>query len=719
MNNVITQKPKLRIALISLHGLIRGENLELGRDADTGGQTRYVVELARALAQQPEVGDVMLMTRQIIDERVDSSYAQLEEEIGENVRIVRIPFGPRRYLYKESLWPFLDFFADQALAYFRRKGVLPDVIHGHYADAGFAGGQLARLLGIPFVFTGHSLGRVKRKQMKRVTQIMSGEEDPYAFDARIEAEEFALETASLVVASTHQEVESQYELYDHYVPERMEVIPPGVDLSLFHSAVATDRLIPYTASITRFLKDPTKPMILAMARPDERKNLEALVTAYGTSKDLQSMANLVLILGSRNDIAKMPVRQRKVMHALLTLIDTYDLYGCVAYPRTHQPDEVPDIYRIAALSHGVFINPAFTEPFGLTLLEAGASGLPIVATNDGGPRDILANCKNGLLIDPNDIQSIQNALMHVLSEPVQWEEWAKNGVSGTLEHYTWETHCRRYLRDVLEILKDWKHPEIIQNKSSRRIPDFDRLLIADIDNTLTGDAEGLKVFAELMRSADAHIGFGIATGRCFDEVMELLQATDLPQPDLWVTSVGTEIRYGKERMLDQSWRRQIDYNWSRARIEAVLATVEGLYMQSKKEQSQYKISYKIDPEIAPRISEIRKLLRMNGIRAKAILSLGIYLDVIPFRAGSGLSVRHIAYKWGISFDHILVAGDSGNDEGMLIGNTLGVVVANYSPELEKLRRKPRIYFAKAAHAMGVIEGIQHYDFFNHIRIPAE
>ena len=46
----MSEDKKLKIALISLHGLIRGENLELGRDEDTGGQTRYVLELARALA---------------------------------------------------------------------------------------------------------------------------------------------------------------------------------------------------------------------------------------------------------------------------------------------------------------------------------------------------------------------------------------------------------------------------------------------------------------------------------------------------------------------------------------------------------------------------------------------------------------------------------------------------------------------------------------------
>ena len=45
----------LHVALISVHGLIRGQNLELGRDADTGGQTLYVVELARSLAERPDI----------------------------------------------------------------------------------------------------------------------------------------------------------------------------------------------------------------------------------------------------------------------------------------------------------------------------------------------------------------------------------------------------------------------------------------------------------------------------------------------------------------------------------------------------------------------------------------------------------------------------------------------------------------------------------------
>ena len=58
-------------------------------------------------------------------------------------------------------------------------------------------------------------------------------------------------------------------------------------------------------------------------------------------------------------------------------IDRQDVYGRVAYPKSHSRDDVPLIYRLAAASGGVFVNPALIEPFGLTLIEAAASGLVI------------------------------------------------------------------------------------------------------------------------------------------------------------------------------------------------------------------------------------------------------------------------------------------------------------------------------------------------------
>jgi sucrose-phosphate synthase len=137
-----------------------------------------------------------------------------------------------------------------------------------------------------------------------------------------------------------------------------------------------------------FLREPDKPIILTMARPDERKNLEMLVRVYGESEQLQKLANLVVVMGTRDDLREIAKSQRDILLNVITLIDVYNLYGKVAYPKSHAADDVPCLYRRAALSRGVFINPALTEPFGLTLLEAAASGLPIIAPNDGGPRDI-------------------------------------------------------------------------------------------------------------------------------------------------------------------------------------------------------------------------------------------------------------------------------------------------------------------------------------------
>jgi sucrose-phosphate synthase len=421
----------LKVALISLHGLIRVHEPELGRDADTGGQVRYVLELAGELGQHKDVSHVELITRQIIDPRVDPRYGQLEETIGPNAKLVRIPFGPKRYLKKESLWPYIDFFIDQMLVHFRRHG-LPDVIHGHYADAGFAGAQLSRLLHIPFVFTGHSLGRVKRQRMLLGSDNLAALEKRYRFQTRIEAEEMALETASMVVTSTNQEVQQQYGIYDHYQPDRMEVIPPGVDLKAFCPAPLEWPPPPIATEIDWFLKNPEKPVILAMCRPDERKNLETLVQVFGESEPLQEKANLVLVMGSRDDLRELPKAQQSVLNNVLYLIDRFDLYGSVAYPKSHLPNDAADLYRLAAKQRGVFVNPALTEPFGLTLLEAAASGLPVVATSDGGPMDIIANCQNGLLIDPLDREAIEKALMRVLSESSHWDEWSANGIRGRM-----------------------------------------------------------------------------------------------------------------------------------------------------------------------------------------------------------------------------------------------------------------------------------------------
>lgn len=714
----VNEITKLRIVLIHIHGLFRSHDLELGRDSDTGGQTKYVYELATSLSVHPSVEEVVVLTRQIIDPRVSDDYALPEENINDKVRIVRISSGPRRYLKKESLWPYMDTFVDRSLNYFRRIGRLPHIIHGHYADGGYVASQLARLLRIPCVFTGHSLGRIKRQRLLDKGKSPEKIESLYKFTQRIEAEEISLDTASVVITSTLQEVEEQYAVYEQYQPGNMEVIPPGLDLSSFKPPDFSEFPQQIFKDIGRFLSDPHKPVILSLARPDERKNTSMLIKVYGESPELQKRANLVIIAGCREGLELLPSAQKKEFYKYISLIDQYDLYGKVAYPKHHKAQEVPLLYRWAASLKGVFINPALTEPFGLTLLESAASGLPVVATNDGGPRDILAVCENGLLVDPLNQEEIEKALLRFLSDEKFWKKSSGKGILASNEYYNWERHISKYMRDITELLEGQKPQRYTIPRPVKALPNIKRLIITDIDNTLTGDEEALGRFVHLVKNIPDHIGFGVATGRRKEAALQFLKDLGVPRPLLLISSVGTEIYYGEELVEDSSWRQQInDKSWKPGEIRSTLKGVEGLWLQEPEFQSDFKISYKLDPSKGLTAPKIRSLLRHNKLKAKVILSMSIFLDIIPIRAGDGMAVRQLSFRWGIPWENILIVGDCGNDEEMLKGETLGVVVSNYSPELARIQNYPRVYFSEKSYADGIIDGIEYYNFLDDIRIP--
>ncbi|MBW4646274.1 MAG: HAD-IIB family hydrolase [Goleter apudmare HA4340-LM2] len=720
----MSQSPGLYILLVSVHGLIRGHNLELGRDADTGGQTKYVVELACTLAKNPQVERVDLVTRLVNDPKVSSDYAQPVEVLSDKAQIIRLACGPRRYLRKEVLWQHLDTFADELLRHIRKVGKIPNVIHTHYADAGYVGCRVAGWLGTPLVHTGHSLGRIKQQRLLEQGTKIEVIEDNFHISRRIEAEETTLGSAALVIASTHQEVEQQYSVYDRYQPQRMVVIPPGVTLERFYPAPDDWQNPPIQEQLERFLKDPQKPIIMAISRPAIRKNVSSLIKAYGEDPELRQLANLVLVLGKREDITAMESGPRQVFMEILQLIDRYDLYGHVAYPKHHNADDVPDLYRLAAKTRGVFINPALTEPFGLTLIEATACGVPIVATADGGPQDILAACKNGLLIDPLNIQEIQDALRTTLTNAEQWQSWSTNGLVNVRQHFSWDSHVKKYLEKVqlfpqrriqslLSPLRtdpatdrpDWNVPD------RNRLPTADRFLVCEIDNTLLGDQTALEQLIQRIRSDGQTTGVGIATGRSLESTLSMLEEWQFPMPDLLITSTGSEIYYGPQVVTDTSWQRHIGQNWQPQAIREAMKDISGIELQPPETQGKLKISYFVDAVKAPSFREIIRHLRRHQLPVKGIYSHNMYLDLVPLRASKGDAIRYVALKWGLPVQRFLVAGASGNDESMLAGNTLAVVVGNYSKEIEKLRGYPRIYFAQGHYAWGIMEALDHYDFF--------
>jgi sucrose-phosphate synthase len=712
----MTPRPKSEhpfyLLMISLHGLIRGHDLELGRDADTGGQITYVVELARHLAKHPDVGKVDLLTRLIEDDSIAIDYANPEESLGKDARIVRLPFGPKRYIRKELLWPHLNQAVDKCLHFLKQQGRLPDLIHTHYADAGYVGQQLSLLLGIPLVHTGHSLGRAKRERLLTSGRKLSVIEKQFNFEHRISVEESILEHASLVVTSTRQEIDEQYGQYTNVADTRFSVIPPGTNTSRFSPPGRKKIASSAQQAVDKFLAEPEKPMIFAISRPETRKNLKGLVAAYGNSPKLQDIANLLIVAGMRKDIRDLEEAQREVMDDLLLDIDFYDLWGKVALPKYIPQEDVPELYRLVARRKGVFVNSALTEPFGLTLIEAAASGLPIVAPDDGGPRDIAANCRNGLLTNTLESSDIAQALLQVLQDKKQWRLFSKSGINGVYRHYSWPAHVKKYLKEVRRILnkdrKRLRRQQVHILKSERTsIPLAKMALICDIDNTLLGDKNSLNKMMDWIFVHQQDIAFAVATGRTIESTMNILNKHAIKIPDVMITSVGAEIYYGKKLVPDIGWSTHIRHLWRRDSLADALSKFSGITLQPDNNQREFKLSYFVKTEM-PSINDISDYLHTLKLHANIIYSHDEFLDILPIRASKGHAIRYLAYKWDLPLKNFMVAGDSGNDIEMLAGDTLAIVVGNHSPELDILKNQEQIYFSQAHYAAGILEGIEHY-----------
>ncbi|MEO0603545.1 MAG: HAD family hydrolase, partial [Myxococcota bacterium] len=486
-------------------------------------------------------------------------------------------------------------------------------------------------------------------------------------------------------------------------------------LSAFHPPDGTEADSPLADELARFLREPDKPLVVVLARPVPRKNLPGQIEAFGANPELRKLANLVVIAGTRDDIDELPEPGGDVLGEVLVAIDRHDLWGHVAIPKQVAGDDIGLLYRLAALRRGIHVNAALTEPFGLTLIEAAASALPIVATNDGGPRDIIRNCKNGVLVDPLDEDDIGQGMLTLLTDDARWDDASRSGLEGVRRVYSWDAHARRYLQIIKEAHRQAK--PIDEMPMPEPLRDRDRAIASDLDLNLLAHPQGLGELGRVLR-ANRNTAFIIVTGRTLESARRMLKPHNLPPPDVLITSGGARIDYRPDLTPDEAWDRHIDHGWQPRAIRRVLAEVPGLKRQSRRAQRRHKISYYIDLDVAPPVAEIEGMLQRAELPANVVLSFGQFLDVMPIRASKGLALRHAIAVLEIPLERVLAVGGSGADEDMMRGNTLAAVVQNrHGEELSQLEDIDRIYFTESPGARGILEAIEHYDFFGACREP--
>ena len=728
MQTIENKTKKLRIALINIHGLVKGTGLEIGRDADNGGQTKYVYELAEFLSRHEDVEQVHLFTRLIDDKNLSSEYAVPIEIVNEKFDIRRIPFLGKKYRPKEQLWAGLDAYVNGVVQHIKLHDIFPNWIHSHYGDAGYVASELSTILNIPFAHTGHSLGFYKQKKLQESGMLEEERERKFKFKERIAAEEKTLELSEFIVTSTEQEIET-YKPYGNFNLGKYHAIPPGIDTTKFvpyyHLEEDFDKQMEekqrkywVSETISKFLTNPHKPIILALSRPDRHKNLHTLIDVYGKDKELQSIANLVIFAGIRKDISQMPESEKDVLTDLLLLMDKYDLYGKMAIPKKHDVEnEVSIIYRYAAEKRGVFVNLALHENFGLTIIESASSGLPVVVTKNGGPSEIIPTCQNGELVNPLDEDEIKKSLRNILTNENLWKYYSNNGAINIQKHYSWLSHVNQYVGLVNENLllssgsgiKKQHYPNINIERLKRKV---ENLLVSDIDGTLIEpklNNPGLKELKTYLTNHTEKMAFALASGRNVNLVKKVIEEEQLPLPDFIICSVGTEIYYtnGKDYILDKGWSTFLAGRWKREDIVNRLKGIPWIKMQEEVAQNPFKISYYYDKEKYNH-EQLIKVLGTGWYKVNIIPSHGEFLDFLPKRASKGNAIKFLCHKWAIPLSSVIAAGDSGNDIDMFRSSVKGIIVGNRSVELAEYKTTKKIYVAKSSASSGILEGLKHY-----------
>lgn len=191
-------------------------------------------------------------------------------------------------------------------------------------------------------------------------------------------------------------------------PARFTVVPGATDPQHFR---------PRPGSLG-LLQHP--PVLLFHGRVDARKGVLDLLAAL----DLLATPVRLLVSGIGPDLEQ--VRVRAAGRPDVELLGYTD------------PAAAPAVYRRA----DVFVSPTYSEGFSNTILEAMASGLPVVSTRSVGVVDCLRDGDNGLLHEPGDVPGLAAALGRLLADPGLRAGLADRALAEVRRRYSWPVLAR-------------------------------------------------------------------------------------------------------------------------------------------------------------------------------------------------------------------------------------------------------------------------------------
>lgn len=204
---------------------------------------------------------------------------------------------------------------------------------------------------------------------------------------------------------------------------RVAVIPPGIDGRFF-----------------------------SISRSPASENHIVCVSVIEPRKGIHDLLEAVRLLSKRIDIRLThvgKVKQSDYYQELQAYVERYDMGEIVQFAGAVDESGLDESLSKASL----FVLPSYEESFGLAVAEAMAAGVPVVATNAGGLKNVVEDGQCGLLVDPGSPGELASAMESILSNRSLAEEFSRNGRERASK-YSWHSVAVRVSRLYCDLMSE-------------------------------------------------------------------------------------------------------------------------------------------------------------------------------------------------------------------------------------------------------------------------
>ena len=329
----------------------------------------------------------------------------------------------------DRLFPLDNWFFNRSLIK-KASAIQADVYEAH-AVSGYGFPKTLEKLGIkkPFIHTIHGVLADEYEQAKKNGYPSVRDRVANYFMQRLsKLEEETAKNATIIVTISNYSLEKIQKYYG-IDQGKVRIVPNGVDIEKFKPRDPQ--------AIRQKFGLGTEPCVLFVGSLIPRKGLPFLVEA--AKKVVKNKADTKFLI-----VGDGPLRNQ-----LSDSLKTANLLRNFKFIGNLKDDVLPAVYNCA----DVFVLPSIQEGQGIVLLEAQASGKPVVAFDIGGVNEAVQNQETGLLVERGNIEALADALLKLLKDKTLKEKMGSNGRRFVSENYTWDICAQKMLKVYHEALK--------------------------------------------------------------------------------------------------------------------------------------------------------------------------------------------------------------------------------------------------------------------------